>query len=183
MSFCLPGQRLERVAPAWNRGLQTILNPEKPSVEAGFGHYGYSGGQIGLKNLGHPLALCRNLRRIGFVAFTGGLGVAVSLDAVGTAVTRAQCITATRSAGTLILSGLHEEASNLPVAEVIRREIVLKGSFAYSPANFVEALELLARDEIRLDPWIVESALESGGQWFDRLIDAPGNVSKVLLHP
>lgn len=123
------------------------------------------------------------MRRIGFVAFTGGLGVAVSLDAVGTAVTRAQCISATRSAGTMILSGLHEEASNLPVAEVIRREIVLKGSFAYSPANFVEALELLARDEIRLDPWIVEAALESGGQWFDRLIDAPGNVSKVLLHP
>jgi threonine dehydrogenase-like Zn-dependent dehydrogenase len=71
----------------------------------------------------------------------------------------------------------------MPVAEVIRREIVLKGSFAYSPANFVEALEMLARDEIRLDPWIIEAALEDGGQWFDRLIDAPGNVSKVLLQP
>jgi threonine dehydrogenase-like Zn-dependent dehydrogenase len=114
---------------------------------------------------------------------TLGLGVAVSLDAVGTAVTRAQCISATRSAATMILSGLHEEVSSMPAAEIIRREIVLKGSFAYSPANFVEALEMLARDEIRLDPWIVEAALEEGGQWFDRLIDAPGNVSKVLLQP
>ncbi len=115
--------------------------------------------------------------------FTRGLGVAVALDAVGTAITRAQCIAATRSAGTMILSGLHEEVSSLPAAEIIRREIVVKGSFAYSPANFVQALELLARAEVRLEPWIVEAPLEDGGFWFDRLIDAPGNVAKVLLRP
>ena len=114
---------------------------------------------------------------------TLGLGVAVALDAVGTAITRAQCIAATRSAGTMILSGLHEEVSSMPAAEIIRREIVVKGSFAYSPTNFVQALEMLARDEIRLDPWITEAPLEDGGRWFDRLIDAPGNVSKVLLQP
>ena len=114
---------------------------------------------------------------------TAELGVAVALDAVGTAVTRAQCIAATRSAGTMILSGLHEEVSSMPAAEMIRREIVVKGSFAYSPANFALALSMLARDEIRLDPWIIQAPLEDGGAWFDRLIDAPGNVSKVLLQP
>ena len=114
---------------------------------------------------------------------TAGLGVAVSVDAVGTAGTRAQCVSATRSAGTMILSGLHEEVSSMPAAEIIRREIMVKGSFSYSPANFVQALEFLARHEIRLDPWIVEAKLEDAGGWFDRLIDAPGNVSKVLLRP
>lgn len=104
-------------------------------------------------------------------------------EAVGTGVTRAQCIAAARAAGTVILTGLHEEASALPVSDVIRREIVLHGSFAYAPANFADALERLARNEIRLDPWIVEAPLADGGLWFDRLIDEPGGVAKVLLIP
>lgn len=114
---------------------------------------------------------------------TGGLGVPVSVDAVGTAITRGQCVAATRSAGTLILTGLHEETSAMPAAEIIRREIVVRGTFCYTPANFAEALQRLARGAMRLDPWIVEAPLADGGGWFDRLIDAPGDVAKVLLIP
>jgi threonine dehydrogenase-like Zn-dependent dehydrogenase len=114
---------------------------------------------------------------------TGGLGGAVAIDAVGTALTRQQCVSATRSNGTVILSGLHEETSAMPAAEIIRREITVRGSFAYSPANFAEALRLLAANAITLEDWIVEAPLADGGQWFDRLIDAPGDVAKVLLIP
>jgi threonine dehydrogenase-like Zn-dependent dehydrogenase len=114
---------------------------------------------------------------------TNDYGVAVAVDAVGTAATRAQCIAATRSAGTVILSGLHEEVSVMPVAEAIRREIVLRGSFAYTPDNFAQALGRLARGEMRLDPWMVEAPLAEGGAWFERLITAPGPVAKVLLTP
>jgi threonine dehydrogenase-like Zn-dependent dehydrogenase len=114
---------------------------------------------------------------------TGGLGALVTVDAVGTAGTRQQCISATRSTGTMILCGLHEETSAMPAAEIIRREIVVRGSFAYSPANFAEALRHLASGAMKLDPWIVEAPLAEGGHWFDRLLDSPGNVSKVLLVP
>ncbi len=114
---------------------------------------------------------------------TDGLGVAVSVDAVGTAVTREQCVSATRATGSLILSGLHEERSAMPVADMIRREIRAKGSFAYSPAHFAKALDLLRRGAVGLDPWIVEAPLQEGGKWFNRLIEAPGGVSKVLLIP
>jgi threonine dehydrogenase-like Zn-dependent dehydrogenase len=114
---------------------------------------------------------------------TGGLGVFASVDAVGSAITRKTCVQATRNAGTVVLTGLHEETSAMPVAEMIRCEIIGKGCFAYSPANFAEALALLAAGHIRLDPWIVEAPLADGGKWFDRLIDAPGDVAKVLLVP
>lgn len=114
---------------------------------------------------------------------TGNRGVSVSVDAVGTALTRQQCISATRSTGTMILSGLHEESSSMPNADIIRREVVVRGSFAYNPANFAEALRLLSTGSITLAPWIIEAPLAEGGQWFDRLIDAPGEVSKVLLVP
>lgn len=114
---------------------------------------------------------------------TDGAGVAVSVDAVGTALTREQCVAATRAGGTLVLSGLHEETSAIPVAAMIRSEIVARGSFAYSPANFACALELLGQGAIRLDPWIHEAPLAEGGDWFERLVEAPGAVSKVLLRP
>jgi 2-desacetyl-2-hydroxyethyl bacteriochlorophyllide A dehydrogenase len=114
---------------------------------------------------------------------TGGAGVAVSVDAVGLAITRGQSVAATHSGGTLILSGLHQEVSEMPAADIIRREIVVRGSFAYAPRNFVRALELLDQGVVGLDPWIVEAPLRDGGHWFDRLLDEPGDVSKVLLTP
>ena len=117
------------------------------------------------------------------ISATDGTGVAVSVDAVGSAVTREQCVAATRASGRLILSGLHEERSIMPAADMIRREIQAKGAFAYSPDNFAEALDLLGRGAVRLDPWIVEAPLQEAGKWFDRLIDAPGDVAKVLLVP
>ena len=71
----------------------------------------------------------------------------------------------------------------MPVANMIRREIRALGSFAYTAADFAAALDLLGGGAIRLDPWIVEAPLEDGGKWFERLIEAPGDVSKVLLVP
>jgi threonine dehydrogenase-like Zn-dependent dehydrogenase len=114
---------------------------------------------------------------------TGGLGAPVNVDAVGTATTRAQCVAATRSGGTLILCGLHEETSAMPAAEIIRREIIVRGTFAYTSANFATAVDLLASGAVRLDPWIIEAPLAEGGTWFDRLLEEPGNVAKVLLIP
>ena len=114
---------------------------------------------------------------------TSGDGVAVSIDAVGTGGTRTQCVAATRNAGTMILSGLHEETSPMPAAAIIRQELTVRGSFAYGAADFGDGLEQLHAGNYRLDPWIVEAPLAEGGDWFHRLIRSPGNVSKVLLVP
>jgi 2-desacetyl-2-hydroxyethyl bacteriochlorophyllide A dehydrogenase len=117
-------------------------------------------------------------------AASGGLGAAVSVDAVGKAVTREQCISATRPGGHMILSGLHEETSVIPAADVIRREITLHGSFCYTPDDFQQAARLLAQGQIRLDPWIVEAPLAEGGTWFEQLSsEDPGKIAKVLLVP
>lgn len=114
---------------------------------------------------------------------TDGLGATVTVDAVGVAATRAQTIAATRNGGLVILSGLHEETGVIPAADAIRREITLRGSFAYSHTNFTDALERLARGIMLLDPWIVQADLAEGGLWLDRLVDAPGGEAKVLLVP
>ena len=38
-------------------------------------------------------------------------------------------------------------------------------------------------EEMNLAPWIVHAPLEEGGAWFERLLNAPGAVAKVLLVP
>ena len=116
-------------------------------------------------------------------AASDGCGASVSIDAVGSAATRAQCVAATASAGMVLLSGLHEETSSFPAAEVIRRELRVQGSFCYTPTDFTNAVALLAANAIGLTPWMHDAPLAEGGVWFERLIHEPGAVAKVLLQP
>lgn len=126
-------------------------------------------------------------RSVDVVAFireaTGNRGVAAAVDAVGIEATREQCVKATRIAGTVVLSGLHDETGPFPAADIIRREIVVRGSYCYSDEDFQSALGHLGTGAMGLDPWIEEAPLEEGGAWFERLLSEPGNVSKVLLRP
>jgi threonine dehydrogenase-like Zn-dependent dehydrogenase len=144
------------------------INPERLAA----------GGQLGGETLDpRAVDVVKTVREA-----TGGLGATVTVDAVGTAGTRSQCTAATRSTGTLVLSGLHEETSAMPAADIIRREIVARGSFAYAPLDFAQALQYLAQGDMRLDAWMIKAPLSEGGMWFDRLVEGTG-VAKVLLVP
>ena len=114
---------------------------------------------------------------------TKGLGVDVALDAVGAAITRAQCIQAVRRAGRVILSGLHDEVSTMPVADVIRKELTLQGSFCYTPDDFQTALTMLSEGRLTVGRWVVTAPLVEGRAWFERLVGDPGSIAKVLLVP
>ena len=114
---------------------------------------------------------------------TGGEGVAVSMDAVGKAVTRAQCVAATVRGGRIVLSGLHEESSIMPVADIIRKEQLIQAAFCYTPANVREAMHLLDRGVVSAGDWVIDAPLADGAEWFDRLVGGPGSVTKVLLVP
>ena len=154
------------------------LDPERLAMGGALGGIAISPSSPGLGASGQAADLVEIVKDA-----TAGDGVAVSVDAVGTGGTRSQCVAATRNAGTLILSGLHEETSPMPAAAIIRQELTVRGSFAYGAADFAHGLELLHAGHYRLDPWIVEAPLAEGGDWFHRLVHSPGNVSKVLLVP
>ena len=132
-------------------------------------------------------AVILNPREVDVVSYvldaTGGEGVAVSMDAVGKAVTRAQCVAATVRGGRVVLSGLHEESSNMPVADIIRKEQVIQAAFCYTPANVREAMDLLDRGVVSAGDWVIDAPLADGAAWFDRLVGDPGPVAKVLLVP
>lgn len=112
---------------------------------------------------------------------TDGSGVDVAIDAAGASATRRQCIEAVTPGGRAIFVGLHEEESTLPLNLLIRKELSLKGDFAYTPTDFADALKWLAAGRIQIDPWLVKAPLNEGGAWFERLVGRPGPVVKVLL--
>jgi threonine dehydrogenase-like Zn-dependent dehydrogenase len=112
---------------------------------------------------------------------TDGEGVDVAIDAVGANATRRECIEAVRWGGKVIFTGLHEEESPIPANYIIRSEICIQGSFAYSTLDFEDALNWLAEGRIEIEPWLIRAPLAEGGSCFERLLNQPGPVAKILL--
>lgn len=115
-------------------------------------------------------------------AETDGLGADAAIDAVGLTITRQQCIEAVRPGGSLILVGLHDEESQIQSNLVIRKEVKLLGSFAYTPLDFEDAFAWLAAGQVKIDPWLLKAPLAAGRECFERLLAEPGPVAKILLH-
>lgn len=115
-------------------------------------------------------------------AQTHGSGVRVAFDAAGTAATRRNCLAATAPGGKVMLIGLHTDETSLPVNTLIRSEIAAQGVFAYTPAAFRTALAWLAEGRLGLREGVVETDLENGPEWYQRLVDGDP-AAKVLLRP
>jgi threonine dehydrogenase-like Zn-dependent dehydrogenase len=117
-------------------------------------------------------------------ALTGGLGVDVAIDAVGTDITRRVAVRAVRPGGTVVLVGLHEAESPFEANYIVRSEIRVAGSFAYTQADFDTAVAMLAAGDVApAASWLEERDLEECGDSFAELIDNPPAVSKIVLRP
>ena len=68
------------------------------------------------------------------------------IDAVGAAATRRAALDIVRPGGAVVLLGLHEDETALPFHRVVRDQVALQGSFAYTDADFASALDLLAKE-------------------------------------
>ncbi len=113
---------------------------------------------------------------------TRGSGVDVAFDAVGSPVTRRDCLLALRPGGTLVLVGLHSDETSLPLNLAVRNELTIAGAFAYSPAHFRQGLQWLAEGRVGLRDGVVIDALQNGQSWFERLVSGDP-AAKVLLRP
>ena len=115
-------------------------------------------------------------------AATGGLGCDCAIDAVGLPVTRRQAVAAVRPDGRAIFLGLHEDETSLPINTIVRSEISIQGSFCYSQRNFTAAIDLLA-DGFLPDPesWLTIRGLDETDASFAQLIDAPADITKIVL--
>ena len=132
-------------------------------------------------------ALCNPLEEDVILAArnsTDDLGADIVFDAVGSSSTRRKAIEIARPGGTVVMIGLHEAESPLQANHMIRSEIHLTGAFAYTPADFEEAVSMLSEGQVKPGPeWLEERPLSSCDESFRELIDAAPAVAKIILHP
>lgn len=111
-----------------------------------------------------------------------GLDAELTVDAVGAEATWRAGIAATRAGGEVVIVGLGQAEGSMPVADLVRRSIRVRGQFAYTRAEFAEALAILAAGGLPTG-WLEVMPLSEGPSAFARLADAPDATAKILLQP
>jgi L-iditol 2-dehydrogenase len=107
-------------------------------------------------------------------------GADLAVDAVGIEAAWRGAIAAVRTGGSVALVGLGQSEGLVPVGDLVRRGVVLRGHYAYTRADFEEALGLLAAQPPPLD-WVETLPLTEGAEAFRRLVEEPASYTKLLL--
>src|SRR5215208_5051821 len=74
---------------------------------------------------------------------TEGLGADLVIDAVGAEVTRRMAVDLLRPGGRVVYVGLHDDDTTLGFHDVVRGQLDLQGSYAYTTEDYEQALEWL----------------------------------------
>ena len=114
---------------------------------------------------------------------TAGRGADVSFEVVGHADTVLSAIRSLRKGGTAVLVGNLSPRVELPLQEVVSRELSVLGSCA-SNGEIPECIDLLARGVVDVDPIIsLKAPLEEGPELFARLYGGDKTLMKVIIQP
>src|SRR5262249_6613677 len=79
---------------------------------------------------------------------TAGLGADLGRDAVVGESTRRLAVDAVRPGGKVVLLGLHDDVTWVSGHDLVRREVSVTGSYAYTDADFSQALALIASGRV-----------------------------------
>ena len=112
---------------------------------------------------------------------TEGLGADLVIDAVGAEVTRRAAVDLLRPGGRAVFIGLHDDGSTLGFHGVVRGQIDLQGSYAYTADDFEQALSWLVEGRAGIGELPPVLALEEGPGAFADLVRGPSAQIKVFL--
>lgn len=117
-------------------------------------------------------------------AATGGRGADAAIEAVGIAPTVQQALAVTRIGGNITWIGNSAPEVSLNMQHVVTREMVIRGVYAFTSAEFDQAIGLLASGRLQVDPLIERIApLAEGPQLIHDLAKGTLDVVKVVLTP
>lgn len=109
------------------------------------------------------------------------LGFDLVLDAAGAQATRTMAIDLVRPGGRVVCIGLAADDTTLAFHTLVREQITIIGSYAYTMPDFEQSLEWLAAGRASLGELTPVLPLEEGPDAFARLAEAPPNHVKVFL--
>jgi len=113
-----------------------------------------------------------------------GEAPAYVIECAGNAAAPGLAVELVASEGTIALVGMLDEPVPISQLSVMLKEAVLKGSFAYRPKDFDEAVAMLAAGSVPVDDLITSRhALSDAAACFEELLN-PGTAElKILLQP
>jgi 2-desacetyl-2-hydroxyethyl bacteriochlorophyllide A dehydrogenase len=118
-----------------------------------------------------------------FAELFGEAGTDTIIDCVGVRQTREQALLRVNPGGKVILVGLGQDITELPLNHAVRQEISLIGSYTYSDQDFAQAVDLLVSGTITRDGWTELRALEQAPEAFAGLVDGTETAGKIILDP
>ena len=108
-------------------------------------------------------------------------GADAVIDAAGTSAARALAVDAAAAGGTVVLAGMGDDRTELAFRPVVRDEIVLRGSYAYTDADFAQAAAWLAAGLVSQGPMEPPAPLAAGPALFARLATGPAGPVRLFL--
>jgi len=112
---------------------------------------------------------------------TDGLGVDLVIDAVGAEATRRMALEILRPGGRVVYIGLHDDDTTLGFHGVVRGQLDLQGSYAYTAEDYEQALEWLVDGKAGIGELPPILPLEEGPGAFAELVRGPSEQIKVFL--
>jgi (R,R)-butanediol dehydrogenase / meso-butanediol dehydrogenase / diacetyl reductase len=112
---------------------------------------------------------------------TEGLGADLVIDAVGAEVTRRMALDLLRPGGRVVYIGLHDDDTTLGFHDIVRGQLDLQGSYAYTAEDYEQALEWLVEGRAGIGELPPVLPLEEGPEAFADLVRGPSARIKVFL--
>jgi len=129
------------------------------------------------------LALARQLGATECLTAPAPLDANLAIECVGNQDAVRAAISAVRKGGAVTLVGNVAPFVDLPLQQVVTRQLRLQGSCA-SCGEYPAAIDLMAQGIIQVDPLISAVApLAEGAEWFGKLYRREPNLMKVILRP
>lgn len=115
--------------------------------------------------------------------WTGGSGVDIGIDAAGVTAVRGSLVHSVRKGGEIMILGLHDVMSEIDFSLVVRKELKLQGTYAFTEEDFLTSKRLLENGDVSIEPWTRVRPLAEGQAAFDLLTTNPGDTLKIVLKP
>jgi L-iditol 2-dehydrogenase len=114
---------------------------------------------------------------------TGERGADIGIEVVGISPVLKTVIESVRKGGQVTLVGNLSPEVNLPLQQVVTRQLKLQGSCAIA-GEYEQALDIISNGKVQIDPLLSAVApLKEGAGWFSRLHNREKGLLKVVLKP
>lgn len=111
------------------------------------------------------------------------LSMDLVIDAVGAPATRSTASRLVKPGGVIVHVGLLPGSEGLDVRKITLQEIIVAGTYCYTPLEFRETLAAIARGQLGSLDWVEERPLSEGPRAFRDLDAGATAAAKIVLRP